>query len=124
MKLFKRAMSILIDEHAMLRTSFNDVNGIAHQMVHDGVNYDDNVHVIDLRLHELTHAKAVTHKEINKDANRPFELTKLFLLRIKIFILSDHESVFYTNFHHSILDGWSWNNFKRELSCIYNSLIT
>ena len=54
---------------------------------------------------------------------RPFDLTRLPLIRGVTFKLSDSEYIFLLNIHHIITDGWSTAIIFRELSELYNNYL-
>lgn len=57
---------------------------------------------------------------VQKEASRPFELTKEPLSRTAIFQISELESIVLFVFHHAIVDGWSMDIFYEELALGYS----
>ena len=59
---------------------------------------------------------------VAEEAQRPFELTRLPLLRARLLRITGAEHLFVLNVHHIIFDGWSLTVFFRELASIYERL--
>jgi hypothetical protein len=117
----RRALALLVEKHAILRTSFHlgtleaDV-----QMVHRTVP-------VDLPFEDLAHLapkaqEATVQAYISAEHQRPFEVATAPLWRMKAFGLGADEVVIVFQFHHAILDGWSHASFVTELNNLYLQL--
>ncbi|WP_025742940.1 non-ribosomal peptide synthetase [Aquimarina pacifica] len=120
-KSFEKALALMIEKHAMLRTGFDlETHNEPIQIVYNNISYS-----IDYK--ELSHLLAQEQIEyiseyIHNERKRPFNFSIAPLWRCSIFNLNTDTSVFLFQFHHSILDGWSVASFNTELFQIYSNL--
>ena len=56
-----------------------------------------------------------------REAHRPFDLTKGPLLRANLLRLGQTEHVLLLTLHHIVSDGWSMGVFVRELAALYEA---
>ncbi|MEH1920952.1 amino acid adenylation domain-containing protein [Nostoc sp.] len=77
--------------------------------------------VVDLRKlsESKTERKALAQKFVSEEKNRPFDLEKEPLLRIKLLRLSDAEHLLIITIHHLVCDGWSVGVLLEELTKLY-----
>ncbi|MHC5860251.1 amino acid adenylation domain-containing protein [Nostoc sp.] len=77
--------------------------------------------VVDLRKlsESKTERKTLAQRFVNEEKNRPFDLEKEPLLRIKLLRLSDAEHLLIITIHHLVCDGWSVGVFLEELTKLY-----
>src|SRR5213592_2152195 len=78
--------------------------------------------VSDLGSLPLPNRKTEALRLVAEEAQRPFELTLLPLLRARLLRITGAEHLFVLNVHHIIFDGWSLTVFFRELASIYERL--
>ncbi|PZX36282.1 non-ribosomal peptide synthase protein (TIGR01720 family)/amino acid adenylation domain-containing protein, partial [Nonlabens dokdonensis] len=61
-------------------------------------------------------------QQINKDINRPFDLSSGYPIRVKLYkIASIEKTLLLINLHHIAGDGWSMGIFQRELLAYYEA---
>lgn len=58
-----------------------------------------------------------------QEAERPFELNKLPLLRVVLYRLAENDHVLLLVMHHIISDGWSMEVMHRELAAYYRGFV-
>jgi amino acid adenylation domain-containing protein len=119
----KQALTILIDKHGILRTSFH-VNEFTHpiQIVHKTTSSTPDTEHFDISHLNNQKQKIYLEKFKREDRLRPFNVTTPGLWRVRIFKLSANEYGIFFITHHAIIDGWSDVSFQVELSNIYYGL--
>ncbi|MEH2154008.1 amino acid adenylation domain-containing protein [Nostoc sp.] len=109
----------IVRRHETLRTTF----AIADRQVVQKIAQQPVLpfSVVDLRKlsESKTERKALAQKFVNEEKNRPFDLEKEPLLRIKLLRLSDAEHLLIITIHHLVCDGWSVSVFLHELTKLY-----
>ena len=107
----------LLDRHESLRTTFITVNGSPRQKINRREAMGFKPEWIDLRTEPqgLAQAASIAREE----ANRPFNLSKGPLLRVKLIQVADQSCLFLLTIHHSIVDGWSLGVIWREMKELY-----
>lgn len=122
-ELFKRALFMMVQKHAMMRTSFHfSTFPEPVQIVHRAA--ESEVRITFENLTELSKVAQSAHIQdfMDADRNNPFDVTISGLYRMVIFQLSEKEYTMLWVFHHAILDGWSEASFKTELNNTYRTL--
>jgi tyrocidine synthetase-3 len=121
---FQRALELLVEKHAILRTNFwLDEFEQPLQLVYRKVQ-------VDLRQQDLSGLSSGEQHDylqqyLRKDRLTPFLLTgapEQPLWRAGLFNLGGLETAFCWSFHHAILDGWSVAIFITELLDTYSHL--
>ncbi|TWS93706.1 non-ribosomal peptide synthetase, partial [Reyranella sp. CPCC 100927] len=111
------ALMQVVARHDVLRTRFEENDGVAWQVVEAQAAYDwseadfsaDPVEERDARLDsDLRHASAA-----------PFDLEKGPLLRARLVRLSAQEHVLLVAMHHIVSDGWSISVLLKEFVSLY-----
>ncbi|MBD1945567.1 TauD/TfdA family dioxygenase, partial [Coleofasciculus sp. FACHB-712] len=77
--------------------------------------------VIDLRL-PPSERDAEVLRLATEEAQRPFDLTQLPLLRVTLLQLDEAENAVLLTMHHIIADGWSMGVLIREVATLYEAL--
>lgn len=113
---FEKAFNLLIQRHESLRTSFQMINGEPKQKIHSPdeisfkLEYDD-------RGAADRDTEADPFREVEKFV-RPFDLSKVPLLRARIVKVEAASFLFILDMHHIITDGFSMDIFIREFAAI------
>ncbi|MBW4678524.1 MAG: amino acid adenylation domain-containing protein [Microcoleus vaginatus WJT46-NPBG5] len=105
----------IINRHEVLRTSFATANGQPVQIIHP--NFDFTLSILDLT--ERQNSTSKLQNFILEEAQQPFDLTRLPLLRVKLLKLETKEWVVVLTMHHIVSDGWSMGVFVQELATLY-----
>lgn len=118
-EIFKSAVDMIVENNDILRTTFKETSNGLQQVVHEEFKPTVNVH--DLR----SKMSLVDYDDyLNDLAKKTFDVHELPLFEINIIKLDNNKVEVLTNFHHLIWDGWSQYLFYKELSDIYNSLMS
>jgi amino acid adenylation domain-containing protein/non-ribosomal peptide synthase protein (TIGR01720 family) len=113
---FENAINALISKHETLRTSFHIIDGELKQYIHKTIKFDLAI----LNLPSENYFE-IMDREIELEINKPFDLSKAPLIRIKLFIIAEDKHYCLFNMHHIIADGWSVELLLKELNSYYNN---
>ncbi|MBD3374657.1 amino acid adenylation domain-containing protein [candidate division KSB1 bacterium] len=106
----ERALTLLVQRHAILRTCFHLENHIPVQKVHDN---------IAIEIHPEKRESLDIQNEISAFI-KPFKLDSAPLFRLKLFYeTSSNHYYLFLDFHHILVDGVSIDIFERELELLY-----
>jgi amino acid adenylation domain-containing protein/FkbH-like protein len=115
----RRALNEVVRRHEALRTTFVNDSGELSQVI---APPDE----MEIELNNLESISAPEHEEksrawLNAEAQRPFDLSRGPLIRVKLARLSPNDHVLSVVMHHAISDGWSQAIFFRELEAFYRA---
>ena len=109
----------VIKRHETLRTTFALQNGEPVQLIHSQFKIKLNLIALD---HFSPDAREqVLHAMSSEESIKPFDLTRLPLLRLSLFKLGQLEHVLVINLHHIIADGLSIGLLMNELDAFYRN---
>ncbi|MCU0286522.1 MAG: amino acid adenylation domain-containing protein, partial [Acidobacteria bacterium] len=119
--LFKRALALQVQEHAILRTAFNIDE------------YEEPIHIIykevelnffytDISGLNIDQQREHIASYIINDRRNMFDTLKPPLWRLQFFNLGNHRLYLLFIFHHAILDGWSVSSLMTGLHHTYLQL--
>ena len=111
----ERSLTVILERHETLRTTFNNRQGVAYQIIHPATTVLD-LKPVDISIDQLEN---VLQQEILKS----FDLNLGPLIRICLFKLAEQEHVLSIVQHHIISDGWSVGILIKELSDLYTAAI-
>jgi amino acid adenylation domain-containing protein/non-ribosomal peptide synthase protein (TIGR01720 family) len=119
---FKKAFSLLVEKHTMLRTAFDVVNFIGKdlQIVYKTVPV--HIHVEELLYKDPVSQQAYIQAFVEEERKKPFTIEAAPLWRLAIFQTAADRMVYIFQFHHAILDGWSVASLNTELHHLYLTL--
>lgn len=117
----QRAVQLVVDRHASLRTTFEMNNDEPVQVVALRVRVD--LPVVDLQHLPERKRRAELERLVNEEIRRPFDLAVGPLLRVLVLRIRPGEHVLTLCMHHIVTDGWSTGIFFRELSAAYNAYL-
>jgi amino acid adenylation domain-containing protein len=117
----QRGFQTIIQRHEILRTTFEEREGIPSQVVH--AEWQLPFPVTDLRSLPAPEKQQCAEELALKDAQEPFDLSRLPLIRTQLVRLEEEEWSLLLTFHHIIFDGWSFGVFFQELSDCYRAYI-
>lgn len=105
----------MVHRHDSLRTAFRLEKGNLQQVV--SPNYGAGIPVTDLTgfADPTSEAYQLARREIEK----PFELSKAPLFRVRLFRVTALDHVFLCTMHHIVTDAWSLQIFAKELALLY-----
>jgi amino acid adenylation domain-containing protein len=114
-----RTIQEIVRRHESLRTRFTEVQGEPQQVV-------DVEATIELQVTELSR-RIFADEEIAtlvaEESNKPFDLRRGPLLRVRLLRLGVEEHVLLLTMHHIISDGWSYGILVREVSLLYAAFV-
>jgi amino acid adenylation domain-containing protein len=109
----QQAVRAVVARHEVLRTTFVETDRGPLQVV---------APELDLPL-QMCNVPWLPGDEVERlialEAERPFNLAVGPLLRVTVFVASDHEHVLLLSIHHAIADSWSVSLFFRDLAACY-----
>jgi len=110
------SINCIIRRHEILRTTFAEIDSRAVQIVHPQLLLP--IPHIDLSSEPT--AREQTREFRSREANRPFDLSQLPLLRFFLLRIGPNEHQLIHVHHHLLSDRWSWRGvFFRELALVY-----
>ncbi|WP_433333365.1 amino acid adenylation domain-containing protein [Spirillospora sp. CA-294931] len=114
-----RAVTEIVRRHEILRTTYHEDEGRLHQVVHP----PEPVTVAEADLSGLP-ARARDERLdalVGDDLRRPFELSRLPLMRWTVIRLGPREHELVVVEHHVVHDGWSFSVLMHELTALYGA---
>ncbi|MGW2443543.1 amino acid adenylation domain-containing protein [Streptomyces sp. NPDC001675] len=108
-----RALEAVVQRHEVLRTRFNDRDGVPHQVIGDGSDFT----VAEEELTDPAGLAGICREE----AATPFDLERGPLIRVRLLRRSETEHHLLVTTHHSVSDGWSVGVFFRDLVALYEA---
>jgi amino acid adenylation domain-containing protein len=117
----KRAFSILVERHEVLRTTFDTVEGEPMQIVHAPA--EQPLGVVDLRAFDGAEREDQLRRLVDEEGNRPFDLRTGPLLRTTLVQLGEDEHALLITAHHIAADGWSFGILQSEVAAAYASCV-
>jgi amino acid adenylation domain-containing protein/non-ribosomal peptide synthase protein (TIGR01720 family) len=114
---FSKAVKALLDRHESLRTVFKEHDGIGYQSIMTSEAFTVNF-VATLPQNETL------ENFIAYESNRPFDLSKEYMLRATLVQESDENQVLILVMHHIASDGWSIPILVKELELLYQGFVT
>jgi amino acid adenylation domain-containing protein len=119
----KKALKEIVRRHESLRTCFASVRGEPCQVIEENVQVP--LPVVDLRGKFRSTSPSDQDTEIRRlareDSQKPFDLKRGPLLRLKLLRLADDQHVFLLTMHHIISDAWSLGVLMHEFSVLYSA---
>ncbi|MCR8842476.1 amino acid adenylation domain-containing protein [Paenibacillus sp. SC116] len=106
----EKSLASLIQRHGILRTSFEIVDGVYVQKVHEEVQFS----IIDLIPADI---EAMIHTFV-----RPFQTDQAPLIRVGLAELAPESFVLMLDMHQTMTDGTSGNILIREMMALYANL--
>ncbi len=114
----------LIKRHENLRTSFEFIDNIPAQRIHDEVEFKIEYYdKKEVEVEESTGEGRVEEKRAKSCIDsfiRPFDLTRPPLLRVGLAEISNQENLLLFDMHHTISDGTSIAILTREFTSLYD----
>ncbi|MBS7531083.1 amino acid adenylation domain-containing protein [Hazenella sp. IB182353] len=114
--LFHQVMNGLVNRHEILRTCFIEEEGKPVQVIYPTIDF--KVSLVDVSNHEQN-LKHLVVDELNK----PFDLTKVPLLRATLYKLSESEHMCLLVAHHIVADGWAIDILMSEFVALYRAFV-
>lgn len=121
--LFKKAVMLLVEKHAIFRTSFHPHEfGEPVQIVHRADVFVPDVEYVNLLHLQAEEKKSYLENFLAADRKQSFNFTRPGIWRLRLFHIEEQEYGFLLIGHHAVIDGWSDASLRTELSNIYMKL--
>ncbi|MBP0020803.1 MAG: amino acid adenylation domain-containing protein [Cyanobacteria bacterium SBLK] len=109
----------IVRRHEIFRTTFVEVDGRPWQVVRPAPEVE--LPVVDIQGIPESDRETEVQRLILEAVQKPFDVTRLPLVRQTLVKLSDREHILIYIEHHMVHDGWSFNIFLRELTTLYKA---
>jgi amino acid adenylation domain-containing protein len=109
----------LAQRHEVLRTIFDDVEGVPRQVILHAAEVE--APLIDLRSWEPERRSAETNRLCAEEAEHQFDLRRRPAWRATRVRLKDDEHLLLLTMHHILSDGWSLNVLLQDVVELYRS---
>lgn len=116
----EQAFQTIIDRHEILRTSFIEKDGDPMQTVAERHTF--KLSIVDLTIIPKTERLDQALALGSLEARKPFDLTRLPLLRVTFLRLSADRAILLVTVHQIAFDGWSIRNLAYEFGTIASAL--
>ncbi|PPL00243.1 non-ribosomal peptide synthetase [Parapedobacter indicus] len=116
----RKAAQQLVDRHETLRANFSDDGSeliIKHRAAVDWTFRDLSDRTADEQA-------AFIEKEVQKQANRVFDLKNDVLFTVSLYRVAEEQHHLILTTHHIVFDGWSYNAAMTELGAFYSAFVT
>jgi non-ribosomal peptide synthetase component F/acyl carrier protein len=117
----QRCLQEIIQRHECLRTIFLNQEGKPWQAQRAFLPFA--LPIIDLRYIEDEQRQRTIVLLAEEEMNSPFDLSKGPLIRGKLLLIAEQESVFMLTMHHIVTDAWSLGVMVRELATLYEAFV-
>jgi amino acid adenylation domain-containing protein len=115
----EQSLNDILRRHEVLRTTFSIVDDRPVQVIHKA--WDFSLTLIELRESSSKKTEATAARLAAEEAEKPFNLAKGPLLRVKLLRLAEDDHVLLITMHHIISDGWSIKVFIGEMEELYEA---
>ena len=119
LEVLEESFSELVRRHEVLRTNFVTESGQPMQVIHEPAPV--TIPIEDLTELDDESLAVESHRWIAELIQRPFDLTKDHLFRIKLLRRGPNEHLLILIMHHIISDGWSMWVLVREIAALYEA---
>jgi amino acid adenylation domain-containing protein/FkbM family methyltransferase len=113
----KAAVETIVARHESLRTHFVEEQGEPVQVIEEEMQID--IPVEDIAELEEEKRQEWIDRQLKKEWEQPFDLSKGPLLRLKLLKMGKQDHILMRTMHHIVSDGWSEEIFNRELTNLY-----
>ncbi|KST70379.1 non-ribosomal peptide synthetase [Mastigocoleus testarum] len=117
--ILEKSLNEIIRRHEIWRTNFRFLQGEATQVVR--ANRNLKLKLIKLQKLSSEEQQAEVIHQVNREAQKPFDLERGSLLRATLWQLGEDNNVLLLNMHHIISDLWSMGILVQELTVLYDA---
>jgi amino acid adenylation domain-containing protein len=117
--LLQRSLSAVVARHETLRTTYTDTGAGPRAVVHSP--YDVELVVEDLRTVLPTQRDEALREAMDREIARTFDLSRLPLIRWRLYRTGEHDWTLTEVEHHIVHDGWSVALLWREVEAMYTA---
>ncbi|MFC0514086.1 amino acid adenylation domain-containing protein [Mucilaginibacter angelicae] len=112
-----RAFGQIVNRHEVLRTVIREHEGRGYQYIKPGGDWL----IEQTSLAEIETADISLQDYIQRQINRPFNLSQDDMLRAELIQTGNEAYILLLNMHHIVSDGWSTSILVRELGVLYKA---
>jgi len=122
--ILRRCLGELVRRHEALRTTMAATEGRPRQVIAPPGEAVE----LPLPLYDVSHLPAGERRAAalaigQKEATTPFDIARGPLMRTLLVRLDEDEHLLVFNFHHIVVDGWSFSILYRELGALYEAFL-
>jgi hypothetical protein len=111
----------IIRRHENLRACFSTLDGKPIQVIRE---YELlTIEIIDLSMLDKSEQEPAVKLVAHGEAQRPFDLSKDRLIRVKLVCVADDQHVLLLTMHHIVSDGWSLGVLLQEINVLYDAFV-
>ncbi len=114
-----RTFTEVVRRHEVLRTHFRVVEGEPVQAIAEAGALD--VPLTDLGQMDEQQREAEVARLAEEEAQRPFDLSRGPLMRVRVLRLGEREHVVLLTLHHIVSDAWSMGVLVKEVAALYSA---
>ena len=120
-EILEKSLDRIIQRHEILRTSFNSLEGQPIGVIAPDLKL--SLTVVDCQQFPREKRESAAKRIATQEHQKPFNLTKVPLLRATLLCLAPEEYILLINIHHIIFDGLSADIFIGDLSTFYQEIL-
>ncbi|WP_416671502.1 non-ribosomal peptide synthetase [Egbenema bharatensis] len=120
-EVLQRSLNAVVQRHEVLRTTFQTVEGQPVQVIAPTLTVP--LPLVNLQSLPPAEQDAQVLQLASQDAQQPFDLTQVPLVRLTLLRLNEEEHVALFTMHHIVSDGWSIGILIRELTALYEAFL-
>ncbi|MEH2308014.1 condensation domain-containing protein [Nostoc sp.] len=115
----EQSFNEVVRRHEVLRTTFKVVDGQPLQVITPSFSF--KLPVVDLQELSQEQREAEVLRLASEEAQQPFDLTKVPLLRVTLLQLAAAEYALLLTMHHIVADGWATGVLIHEIATLYEA---
>ena len=115
----RQSIQAIVQRHETLRTHFAYADGTPFQIIAPELKVE--LPIEDLSTLPESEQQTRVLAALNQEFERPFDLSRGPLFRMRLFKLGERDYIFLRTLHHIISDGWSQAVFNNEFMQLYEA---
>ncbi|MEA3186521.1 MAG: hypothetical protein QOD99_351, partial [Chthoniobacter sp.] len=115
----ERCLNEVLRRHEVLRTRFEVLEGRPVSVLDPFLPLE--MPTVDLRDLPTSLLREEAMRICKEEAQRPFDLARDVMLRVRLLRVAEAEHILFLNRHHIASDGWSMGVLLRELESLYQA---
>ena len=107
----RQSIQTIVQRHETLRTHFAYADGAPFQIIEPELKIE--LPIEDISTLPEGEQRTLVLAALNQEFERPFDLSRGPLFRMRLFKLGERDYIFLRTLHHIISDGWSQAGFQQ-----------